>query len=205
MPLHLAAFPEFQALQLLCAQLSARVSYLEEQIPEWVDTVEARRLTNLSYSSLRRARSKSGSLIKYKNSRYERATLLAHNDSRTIPTRATSPVNKHPFTTLKRPMNQVIDLTLFIEFQELAQRCQQLLARVDEVERKLPEWVDKHEASRLTGVSTATLVRWRVKADSPIVWKDDYGTHYQRASLLAFNSLRARGRGVLARLLAGEL
>jgi hypothetical protein len=201
-PLPLSAFPEFQALQLLCTQVAERVSYLEAQLPEWVDDVEARRLTNLSTSSLRRVRARPSSLIVYKHSRYERASLLAHNESRTIRMTAAVTANKYPFTTLRRPMNQVIDLTQFAEFQGLEQRWLELTARLDAVESKLPEWVDKQEASRITGVSTVTLQRWREKPDSLLVWKDDCGVHYERASLHAFIKKRALGRGIMSRLLA---
>lgn len=68
-----------------------------------------------------------------------------------------------------------------------------------ELAAQLPEWVDEHEAQRLTCLSSTTLWRERKNPRSLIVWKSDHGVRYQRASLLAHNHSRAIGRGYLAR------
>lgn len=89
----LLEIPEFQALVSQQGQLRAEVASLRAQLPDWVDQVEAERLTGLSETTLWRERQNPHSLIKWKSDRgvrYDRASLLAHNASRTI-TRSRTP------------------------------------------------------------------------------------------------------------------
>lgn len=195
MPLPLSAFPEFHALLQLYEQAAARVDYLEQQLPEWVSLREALRLTNLAYSSFRRVVLRPGTLVRRKSDQpgyFNRDSLLAHNESRTIRPRTPSPKQPHWMTSLNpssmKEKKDAIDLTQYAAFQKLEQQCQQLLQRLDTVESKLPEWVDGTEACRITGVSRPTLGRERKKAVSFIVWKEDHGVHYLRSSLLSYNN-----------------
>jgi hypothetical protein len=85
------------------------------------------------------------------------------------------------------------------EFQALFKLCQGLKQEVADLRAQLPEWVSEPEAQRLTNLSGRTLLRLRDQGK--LVWKQDHGIHYQRASLLAHNAKRAIGRGRMAHLL----
>jgi len=77
-------------------QKTRQIQALENALPEWVDQVEAERLTGLSETSLWRQRKNSDSLIEWKQDRgvrYLRASLIAYNNRRAV-VRGTSPVVK---------------------------------------------------------------------------------------------------------------
>lgn len=82
-------FEEDPFIQKLLAQLQAmakRISELEASTPAWVTVEVAMEITGLSATSLWRERKKPGAVIKCKQDhglRYERASLLAYNKTRT--------------------------------------------------------------------------------------------------------------------------
>ena len=90
----LTQFPEFQHLQQQCQQLAEQLREVQAQLPQWVDEVEAQRITGLSRTTMFRERQRPHSLIRWKQDhgvRYERASLIAHNHSRAV-VRGASPL-----------------------------------------------------------------------------------------------------------------
>ena len=85
--IQLSDFPEYQELVQVLQTVRAEVADLRHQLPEWVDQVEAERLTGLSDTTLWRERRNPHSLIEWKSDRgvrYLRASLIAHNTSRAV-------------------------------------------------------------------------------------------------------------------------
>ncbi|MDO7854427.1 hypothetical protein [Hymenobacter convexus] len=80
-------FPEWKQFLEEFRQLKKEVIELRAALPEWVDQVEAERLTGLSNTTLWRERKNPHSLIQWKQDRgvrYLRSSLIAHNTSRAV-------------------------------------------------------------------------------------------------------------------------
>lgn len=93
--LRLSDFPEWNKLLGQFQQITAEVQELRASLPEWVDQVEAERLTGLSHTTLWRERKNLHSLIQWKQDRgvrYLRASLIAYNNSRAV-VRSASPAS----------------------------------------------------------------------------------------------------------------
>lgn len=87
-------FPEWNQLLEELRQLKQEVLELRAALPEWVDQVEAERLTGLSNTTLWRERKNPHSLIQWKSDRgvrYLRSSLIPHNTSRTV-VRGSTPI-----------------------------------------------------------------------------------------------------------------
>ena len=83
----LSQIPEIQDILRQLREVKAEVIELRHALPEWVDQVEAERLTGLSGTTLWRERKNPRSLIKWKQDRgvrYLRSSLIAHNTSRAV-------------------------------------------------------------------------------------------------------------------------
>lgn len=77
--------PEFRALLATVEQQGQELKELRAQLPEWVSEPEAQRLTNLSGRTLLRLRNQQTISWKHDHGvHYERASLLAHNASRSL-------------------------------------------------------------------------------------------------------------------------
>ena len=83
----LTQLPEFQAMQRQIQTMTTQIADLQNALPEWVDQVEAERLTGLSETTLWRERKRPVSLIIWKSDRgvrYLRSSLIDHNNRRTL-------------------------------------------------------------------------------------------------------------------------
>lgn len=83
----LANDPIIKQLLETVQQQTEKIKALEAALPEWVDQVEAERLTSLSNTSLWRARKNPKSFIVWKSDRgvrYLRSSLIDHNNRRVV-------------------------------------------------------------------------------------------------------------------------
>lgn len=81
----LKRIPEFRALLATVDRQGQELKELRAQLPEWVSEPEAQRLTNLSGRTLLRLRNQQVLIWKYDHGvHYQRASLLAHNASRSL-------------------------------------------------------------------------------------------------------------------------
>lgn len=79
----LTQYAAFQQLQQLCQQLLQRQDVVESKLPEWVDGVDACRITGVSKATLGRERKKAESFIVWKEDHgihYLRSSLLSYNN-----------------------------------------------------------------------------------------------------------------------------
>ncbi len=81
------SFEEFEQLRKEVQELRAELALYRAALPEWVREAEAQQLTGLSQATLARERKMPNTLLVWKSAgglRYERRSVLAFNEARTI-------------------------------------------------------------------------------------------------------------------------